>query len=313
MPIAIRQDGRVALQPFCAAPQRSWLSVFAASPVSGLRVQAIGDAHISNFGVFASPERRLMFDVNDFDETLPGPWEMGRQAPRRQRRRGGARERRWTRRRPRRRLAVPPTAYRQSMRAFSADGTLDVWYAHLDVEDIARARLRVTPLRRSDALFARSTSARTQPSSEVTAAAIASDSPSRRVRWVVERLRQSGATASTLKTAGELEVTSFAASSWPWPLTMPVRVTTPALTFASTVAGTTSSSATPAARCRPLARRRRAVAQRPHSRTAARGGVLDTPSCSVKAWTAFVSSRICVERRSSSSFCRSSVWMNSHW
>ena len=47
----------------------------AITPVSGLSVQACGDAHLSNFGVFASPERRLVFDVNDFDETMPGPWE----------------------------------------------------------------------------------------------------------------------------------------------------------------------------------------------------------------------------------------------
>ena len=47
----------------------------AATPVSGLRVQLCGDAHLLNFGGFASPERSLLFDVNDFDETLPGPWE----------------------------------------------------------------------------------------------------------------------------------------------------------------------------------------------------------------------------------------------
>src|ERR1700691_981920 len=47
----------------------------AATPVSGLAVQACGDAHLSNFGVYASPERALVFDLNDFDETLPGPWE----------------------------------------------------------------------------------------------------------------------------------------------------------------------------------------------------------------------------------------------
>jgi len=47
----------------------------AATPVSGIRVQACGDAHLMNFGVYASPERNLLFDVNDFDETLPGPWE----------------------------------------------------------------------------------------------------------------------------------------------------------------------------------------------------------------------------------------------
>jgi uncharacterized protein (DUF2252 family) len=45
------------------------------TPRSGLHVQCCGDAHLSNFGVFASPERRLVFDINDFDETLPGPWE----------------------------------------------------------------------------------------------------------------------------------------------------------------------------------------------------------------------------------------------
>src|SRR5690348_14663227 len=47
----------------------------ATTPTSGLEVQCCGDAHLSNFGVFASPERRLVFDINDFDETLPGPWE----------------------------------------------------------------------------------------------------------------------------------------------------------------------------------------------------------------------------------------------
>ena len=47
----------------------------ATTPVSGLRVQACGDAHLSNFGAFAAPDRRLVFDLNDFDESLPGPWE----------------------------------------------------------------------------------------------------------------------------------------------------------------------------------------------------------------------------------------------
>ena len=50
-------------------------SDLAPTPRSGLTVQCCGDAHLSNFGVFASPERRLVFDLNDFDETLPGPWE----------------------------------------------------------------------------------------------------------------------------------------------------------------------------------------------------------------------------------------------
>ena len=45
------------------------------TPTTGVVVQACGDAHISNFGLFSSPERRTVFDINDFDETLPGPWE----------------------------------------------------------------------------------------------------------------------------------------------------------------------------------------------------------------------------------------------
>jgi uncharacterized protein (DUF2252 family) len=50
-------------------------SDLAGSPQTGLRVQLCGDAHLANFGAFASPERQLLFDLNDFDETLPGPWE----------------------------------------------------------------------------------------------------------------------------------------------------------------------------------------------------------------------------------------------
>src|ERR1700729_3387849 len=69
--------GRMMVSPFtyfrgAALPMASDL---ADTPVTGLAVQACGDAHLSNFGIFASPERRLAFDVNDFDETLPGPWE----------------------------------------------------------------------------------------------------------------------------------------------------------------------------------------------------------------------------------------------
>src|SRR5579872_7159861 len=69
--------GRMMVSPFtfyrgAALPMASDLS---RTPVSGLAVQACGDAHLSNFGIFGSPERLLVFDVNDFDETTPGPWE----------------------------------------------------------------------------------------------------------------------------------------------------------------------------------------------------------------------------------------------
>ena len=71
------RHGRMLVSPFtfyrgAALPMAADL---ATTPASGLRVQLCGDAHLANFGAFASPERRLVFDINDFDETLPGPWE----------------------------------------------------------------------------------------------------------------------------------------------------------------------------------------------------------------------------------------------
>ena len=69
--------GRMLVSPFTFYRGAALLMAndLAATPRSGLNVQCCGDAHLSNFGVFASPERALVFDVNDFDETLPGPWE----------------------------------------------------------------------------------------------------------------------------------------------------------------------------------------------------------------------------------------------
>src|SRR5690348_3298188 len=69
--------GRMLVSPFTY--YRGAAAIMAAdlasSPVSGITVQLCGDAHLSNFGVFGTPERQLIFDINDFDETLPGPWE----------------------------------------------------------------------------------------------------------------------------------------------------------------------------------------------------------------------------------------------
>ena len=105
------------------------------TPVTGINVQACGDAHISNFGLFSSPERRTVFDINDFDETLPGPWEWdvkrlaasveicGRD--------NGLSEKK-------RRSAVLACAqgYREGMRMFADMGHIDVWYAHFDVDTL---------------------------------------------------------------------------------------------------------------------------------------------------------------------------------
>ena len=69
--------GRMSVSPFTFYRGAALVMAndLATTPVSGLDVQLCGDAHLANFGVFASPERRLVFDLNDFDETLPGPWE----------------------------------------------------------------------------------------------------------------------------------------------------------------------------------------------------------------------------------------------
>ena len=102
-------------------------------------MQLCGDAHLSNFGGFAAPDRRLVFDLNDFDETLPGPWEwdLKRLAASLEvagRDRGfEAGERAATS------VARPSRAYREAMRAFAAMRTIDVWYARLDAERLLEA------------------------------------------------------------------------------------------------------------------------------------------------------------------------------
>src|SRR2546421_3683691 len=104
-------------------------------PRSGLTVECCGDAHLSNFGVFASPERRLMFDVNDFDETLPGPWEwdVKRLAVSML---IAARDNGFKRRDEERIVLDTVAAYRRNMAQFAAMRNLDVWYARLDIESV---------------------------------------------------------------------------------------------------------------------------------------------------------------------------------
>src|SRR3954451_1768375 len=124
--------GRMGVSPFTFYRGAALLQAadLAHTPSSGLQVQLCGDAHLSNFGVFASPERRLVFDINDFDETLPGPfeWDVKRLvvsmviaamdndfAPKHQER-----------------VALETVrAYRDAMRDFASMNNLDVWYSHL--------------------------------------------------------------------------------------------------------------------------------------------------------------------------------------
>jgi uncharacterized protein (DUF2252 family) len=110
-------------------------SDLATTPVSGLAVQACGDAHLSNFGLFGSAERILIFDVNDFDETLPGPWEwdVKRLAASLE---VAGRDNGFPARARRDAVMATVSRYRQAMREFAAMTNLDVWYAHADANEL---------------------------------------------------------------------------------------------------------------------------------------------------------------------------------
>jgi uncharacterized protein (DUF2252 family) len=159
--------GRMSASPF--AFFRGAAAVMAAdlagTPTSGLRVQVCGDAHLSNFGAFAAPDRRLVFDLNDFDESLPGPWEWdvkrlaasfaiaGRENGLDRKQREGVL------------LAVTRT-YRESMRQFASRPNVEIWYSRLDVEAamgevededpkaVKRARKGIAKARSKDSLRA---------------------------------------------------------------------------------------------------------------------------------------------------------------
>ena len=129
--------GRMMESPFAyyrgaALPMASDL---ATTPVSGLTVQACGDAHLSNFGVFGSPERRLLFDINDFDETLPGPWEwdVKRLAASLE---VAGRENGFPGKQRQRIVLAAVARYREAMREFAAMANLGVWYARADIEEL---------------------------------------------------------------------------------------------------------------------------------------------------------------------------------
>jgi len=129
--------GRMLASPFAyyrgaALPMASDL---AGTPVSGLPVQACGDAHLSNFGIFGSAERRLIFDLNDFDETLPGPWEwdVKRLAASME---VAARHNDFAGKERRQIVMATVAKYRQAMRDFARMTNLSVWYAHADMDRV---------------------------------------------------------------------------------------------------------------------------------------------------------------------------------
>jgi uncharacterized protein (DUF2252 family) len=138
--------GRMLLSPFSFFRGAAGIMAadLAGTPDSGISVQLCGDAHMANFGVYSAPDRRLVFDLNDFDETLPGPWEwdVKRLVASLE---VAARDRGW---KPRARRAIVLAAareYREAMRRFAVMGHLRVWYARLDMDDFLNAVDRRMP------------------------------------------------------------------------------------------------------------------------------------------------------------------------
>jgi hypothetical protein len=131
--------GRMSVSPFTFYRGAALLmaSDLSATPNSGLTVQACGDAHLMNFGVFASPERTLLFDVNDFDETLPGPWEWdlkrlvasvvvaGRDSG-------------FSAAQNREAALAGTRSYREWMARYAAMGDLDVYYSRVAAEEVLK-------------------------------------------------------------------------------------------------------------------------------------------------------------------------------
>ena len=137
------RHGRMMVSPFTfyRGAAKVMAADLAGTPTAGLEVQLCGDAHLSNFGGFASPERQLLFGLNDFDETLPGPFEydLKRMAASFT---IAARNNGFTSKDTQAVTLESVQAYRLAMAEFAGMRTLDIWYAHMsehDIQDAMRA------------------------------------------------------------------------------------------------------------------------------------------------------------------------------
>jgi uncharacterized protein (DUF2252 family) len=151
--------GRMLVSPFTfyRGAAKIMASDLAGTPRSGLNAQCCGDAHLSNFGVFASPERRLVFDINDFDETLPGPWEwdVKRLAASML---IAARDNSYDVKDQDRIVLDTVAAYRNALREFAGMSNLEVWYAHLEIEPLLaqyRAQYKARMVKRTEKALAK--------------------------------------------------------------------------------------------------------------------------------------------------------------
>jgi len=127
--------GRMLVSPFAFFRGAAMVMAhdLGATPRSGITVQCCGDAHLSNFGVFASPERELVFDVNDFDETLPGPWEWDVKRLAASLLIAG-RDNGYTAKQQEGVVLETVKEYRTAIRRFAGMHQLEVWYAHVEIE-----------------------------------------------------------------------------------------------------------------------------------------------------------------------------------
>jgi uncharacterized protein (DUF2252 family) len=140
--------GRMLVSPFtffrgAAYPMAADL---AGAPRTGLQVQLCGDAHLSNFGAFAAPDRRLVFSLNDFDETLPGPFEWD------VKRLGASfavagRDRGFNAKQRRSINTTMARTYREAMKEFGAMTNLDLWYGRVQVDDVVEQVAQLAPAR----------------------------------------------------------------------------------------------------------------------------------------------------------------------
>src|SRR5215470_16543651 len=138
------RHGRMMVSPFTfyRGAAKIMAADLAETPVAGLDAQLCGDAHLSNFGLFASPERILLFDLNDFDETLPGPFEYDVKRMAASFAIAG-RNNGFSEADTHAATLASARAYREAMASFAQMSTMDIWYAHLD-EDELMASIRAT-------------------------------------------------------------------------------------------------------------------------------------------------------------------------
>jgi len=129
--------GRMVASPFSFYRGAALIMAtdLAGTPSSGLQVQLCGDAHMSNFGIYASPERELVFDINDFDETHPGPfeWDVKRLAASLA---AAGRDNGYSAKQRRKIVMAAAQGYRQSMSTMAGQGNLAVWYSHANMKEV---------------------------------------------------------------------------------------------------------------------------------------------------------------------------------